>query len=149
MSVITHNHVFMGVIFIIGAVLTTVTWDIDAKIESSDCKSVNLKTANKLALIIGIIFLTSSLSFFGCSSRCENVMSGYNILTYIIVLLLLGILLIILGSIISASSIDSCSNSGSIASIWGLGVIIVLSCFIYFYLQYKDHIAQHLMAAAP
>jgi len=146
MSVVTHNHVFMGVIFIIGAVLTTVTWDIDAKIENTDCKSVNLKTANKLALIIGIIFLTSSLSFFGCSSRCENVMSGYNIVTYIIILFLLGILLIVLGSIISASSIDSCANSGSIASIWGLGIAIVLSCIIYFYLQYKDHITKHLTA---
>ena len=33
MSDITYNHVFMGVIFTIGAVLTTVSWDIESKLE--------------------------------------------------------------------------------------------------------------------
>ena len=139
-SDITYNHIFMGIIFIIGAILTTVTWDIESKLEDKNCNSTSLKTANKLALIIGVILITSSLSFFGCSYRCENVMSGFNFISYILSLTVLGIALIIIGTTISATSIDNCSNSGSPASIWGLGVIIVMSCIIYFYLRHKNTI---------
>jgi hypothetical protein len=140
MSDITYNHLFMGVIFTIGAVLTTVSWDIESKLEDTPCKSSSLKTANKLALVIGIIFITSSLSFFGCSYNCQSVMSGYNLGTYLVTLFLLGIILIVLGSIISAASVDSCMNTGSPASIWGLGVLIVLTCLLYFYLKFKNTI---------
>jgi hypothetical protein len=135
---VTYNHVFMAIIFAIGAILTTVTWDIDAKIEDKNCSSTTLKTVNKLGLIIGVILMTSSISFFGCSYRCQNVLGGYNLATYIGTLCMLGIVLIILGTIISASSIDNCSNAGSPASIWGLGTIIVLSCIIYFYFTYRN-----------
>ena len=138
MSDITYNHVFMGVVFTIGAVLTTVSWDIEAKLENTPCNSSSLKTANKLALVIGIIFITSSLSFFGCSYNCQSVMTGYNLGTYLISLFLLGIMLIVLGSIISASSVDACMNTGSPASIWGMGLLIVLTCLLYFYLKYKS-----------
>ena len=89
MSDITYNHVFMGVIFTIGAVLTTVSWDIESKLEDTTCTSSSLKTANKLALVIGIIFITSSLSFFGCSFNCQSVMSGYSLGVYIMTLFLL------------------------------------------------------------
>ena len=140
MSDITYNHVFMGVIFTIGAVLTTVSWDIESKLEDTTCTSSSLKTANKLALVIGIIFITSSLSFFGCSFNCQSVMSGYSLGVYIMTLFLLGILLIVLGSIISSASIDNCMNTGSPASIWGLGLLIVLTCLTFFYLKYKNTI---------
>jgi hypothetical protein len=140
MSDITHDHLFMAVIFIIGLIVTSASWDIDAKLQDTKCNSSSLKTANKLALVIGVIFITSSLSFFGCSSRCQSVMSGLNITIYISTLLLLGIILIVLGSIISAASIDTCTNDGNPISIWGLGVIIVLACLYYFFLTYRHMI---------
>ena len=65
-------------------------------------------------------------------------MTGYNLGTYLISLFLLGIMLIVLGSIISASSVDACMNTGSPASIWGMGLLIVLTCLVYFYLKYKS-----------
>lgn len=137
---VNYNHIFMTIIFAIGAILTTVSWDIDSKLEDKNCQSTSLKTTNKLALMIGVIFLTSSLSFFGCSYRCQNVMSGFNLITYIIILTILGLALIIIGTTISASSIGNCSNYGSPSSIWGLGVIIVITSIIYFYITYKNTI---------
>lgn len=135
-----YNQIFMLLIFVIGLILTSISWDIDSKLQDTDCKSVNLKTSNKLVLIIGVIFITSSLSFYGCYSRCENIMLGFNMLSYVMLLSLLGIVLIVLGSIISASSINSCQNNSYTESIWGLGLGIVLSCILYIYFQYKNNV---------
>jgi hypothetical protein len=79
----------MGVIFVIGLIVTTTSWDIDSKLQDKNCTSSSLKTANKLALIIGVIFISSSLSFFGCSYKCQSVMSGLNITVYLTSLLIL------------------------------------------------------------
>ena len=140
MSDITHNHIFMGLIFVIGLIITTTSWDIDSKLQDKNCTSSSLKTANKLALIIGVIFITSSLSFFGCSYKCQSVMSGLNITVSLTSLLILGIILIVLGSIISSASTGACVNDGSPISIWGLGLLIVLSCLYYFFSTYRHMI---------
>ena len=47
---------------------------------------------------------------------------------------LLGILLIVLGSIIANESTKSeCANKGNPTIIWGLGTAIVVSCLAYFF----------------
>jgi hypothetical protein len=134
----THTTIFMALIFIIGVILTIVSWDIDNKLQNVPCESSSLKTSNKLVLCIGITFIVSAMSFYGCSNKCSNAIVGLHYTVYIIAIFLLGILLIVLGSIISAASTAECSNTGNPASIWGLGVIMVLSSITYFYSQYKD-----------
>ena len=132
MSEITYNQIFMGIIFTIGLVLTTVAWDIESKLEKKNCLSSSLKTSTKLCLMIGVIFITSSISFFGCSYKCGSVMGGYSIGVYIITLFVLGIILIVLGSLISASSsTENCESNSSYSSIWAIGVFMVLTCLIY------------------
>ena len=124
-------------IFIIGIILTVVAWDIDNKIEKLQCTSSSLKTSNKLVLTIGITFIVSSLSFYGCTMKCGDNIKGVHYMVYLVALFILGIVLIVLGSIISSNSVKECANAGSPAIIWTLGVFMVLGTGLYFYSEYK------------
>jgi hypothetical protein len=53
-------------------------------------------------------------------------------------MLSLGVILIILGSIISADSNQNCQNKGNPSNIWGIGLFIVLLSIGYFYLKFKN-----------
>ena len=134
-----NTLIFMASLFIIGMILTIVSWDIDTKLEDSLCKSKSLKTSNKIVLCIGMILMVSALSFYTCSTSCDSVIAGVHYIYYIILMFILGILLVVLGSIIaSESSKVECINTGSTSIIWGLGLIIVLGCGFYFYTKIKD-----------
>lgn len=134
-----YTKIFMFALFIIGFILTYVSWDIDSKIQNLDCKSSSLKTSNKIVLCIGIILITSTLSFYACSESCDKTIIGFRYTYYISIMLLLGIALIILGAIISTESAkENCENAGNPSFIWGLGIIILLSCSFYFFNKYKN-----------
>lgn len=135
-----YTAIFMGTLLIIGIILTVISWDIDSKLENKKCTSTSLKTANKIVLCIGIIFIVSSLSFYTCSTRCNSSITGFHYNFYIFAMLALGITLIVLGSIISSESnkLSECNNSGNPTIIWGLGTVIILACGIYFYNEYKS-----------
>lgn len=135
----TYTSIFMISIFIIGIILTVVGWDIDKKIEDKKCTSTALKTANKLIYTIGIVFIVSSLSFYACTFKCGDNIQGVHHMVYLVMLFLLGILLIVLGSVVQANSKDECANSGNPTIIWTLGVIIVLGCGLYFYSEFKKN----------
>ena len=129
-----HTSIFMIILFIIGVILIVVSWDIDQQLQTLNCQSRALKTSNKLALSIGIVFATSSLAFYSCSRACGSAVSGFHYKIYIIMMFLLGILLIVLGSIIANESTKSeCANKGNPTIIWGLGTAIVVSCLAYFF----------------
>ena len=136
-----NTLIFMASLFIIGIMLTIVSWDIDTKLEDSLCKSKSLKTSNKIVLCIGITLMVSALSFYSCSTSCDSVIAGVHYVYYIILMFILGIILIVLGSIISSeSSKVECVNTASPSIIWGLGLIIVLGCGFYFYTKIKDNL---------
>jgi len=133
-----YNHIFMIVLFFIGIILTSVSWTIDSKLQDTECKSTSLKTSNKLVLTIGITLIVSSISFFTCTSYTDASFSSQSLTVYISSMLVLGIILIALGSIISAESVNECVNSGNASNIWGLGLFIILLCGGYFYLKFKN-----------
>lgn len=134
-----YTTIFMAVLFVIGIILTYVSWDIDSKIQDLDCKSRSLKTSNKIVLCIGIILITSTLSFYSCSKSCANTLVGYRHTYYIAIMLLLGLTLIVLGAIISSeSSKENCENTASPSIIWVLGVVILISCSFYLYDKFKN-----------
>ena len=134
-----HTTMFMSTLFIIGIILTIVSWDIDSKLETKKCTSSSLKTSNKIVLCIGVIFMVSSICFYACSTRCNSTITGFHYSFYIFAMLSLGIALIVLGAIISSESSKlECDNTGTPSTIWGLGVVIVIACVMYFYSQYKD-----------
>lgn len=133
-----YTNIFMIVIFIIGIIITYISWDIDAKLEATKCTSSTLKTCNKIVLCIGIMFITSSLSFYLCSSSCGNSIVGFHYKYYIGLLMLLSIVLIVLGVIITTeSSRIDCENTGYPSAIWGLGTLILLCCLFYGYNNLK------------
>jgi hypothetical protein len=133
-----YNHIFMIVLFFIGIILTTVSWDIDSKLQETECKSQSLKTSNKLVLTIGITLIVSSISFFTCTSYTDAKFEERSLSVYIISMTILGIVLIALGSIISSESNESCANKGNPSNIWGIGLFIVLLSLGYFYLKFKN-----------
>ena len=73
-----HTTIFMIILFVIGVILIVVSWDIDQQLQTLNCESRALKTANKLALSIGIVFATSSLAFYTCSRACGSVVAGFH-----------------------------------------------------------------------
>ena len=136
---INYNHLFMIIIFFIGIVLFSVAWNIDEKLQNTQCTSTSLKTSNKLVLCIGTILILFSLSFFSCSVYCDKTFdTGPSLLIHIASIFVLGILLVIMGSIISTNSINTCVNSGSPTTIWGLGIILVLISLTYFFMKFKN-----------
>ena len=123
---VNYNYIFTMLILMIGVILFFVSWDIDNKLQNTDCKSTSLKTCNKIVLCVSVALIVSSLSFFKSASKL-SVSSGSNkINLYTIFMFLFGIILIVLGSIISTQSVGVCVNSYNITSIWGLGAFIVL-----------------------
>ena len=100
---------------------------------------VPISTSNKLVLCIGTILIVFSLSFFSCSVYCDKTFdTGPSLLIHIASIFVLGILLVIMGSIISTNSINTCVNSGSPTTIWGLGIILVLISLTYFFMKFKN-----------
>jgi len=133
---LTYTNIFRISIFLIGLILFIVAWDIDNKLQKSPCISTSLKTCNKIVLSIGLIFMSTSASFAICSSKCSNSIYGYSAKVYLGSMAVLGITLIILGSIISANSTGLCKDSGNPTIIWGLGALLLVICVIYFYSEY-------------
>ena len=135
-----YNHIFMTILLFIGLILIGISWNIDSNLSTTNCKSYSLKTANKFVMIIGVMFFTSSICFFGCTSKCSTVIKEFNFMIYVLSMFVLGVILIILGSIISAqsNSVAECSTADA-TSIWVLGLLIVLTCVGYTGYKYKKN----------
>jgi Kef-type K+ transport system membrane component KefB len=133
----------MFLIFLIGIILTYSSWNIDAQLDSKNCTDVNLKKSNKGVFVIGIICITSAVSFLICNlsnSNSSNKSLNVNINFYALFILTLGIILMILGSIISSKSVNVCSNSKSFTTpIWLLGVLMILFSVTYLVVPYKSN----------
>lgn len=125
-------------ILFIGIILFYTSWDLDNKIQDKDCKSTALKTANKIVLCIGTTFIVSSLSFFTCSKYTGLEVDNFKLIYYVISLFIFGIVLIVLGSMMSSgANTPGCKDYGNPGSVLAIGIVIVLSCSTYFYLEYK------------
>ena len=127
-------------ILLIGLILFSVSWDIDNILQKSNCKSSSLKTCNKIVLCISVSLIVSSICFFQCSSQKNKPFNIENLNLYIMSMFLFGIILIILGSIISAQSVNECVNLYNTTTVWGLGVFIIL--FSGGILAYKNYSKQ-------
>lgn len=139
---IKYTQVFMITLFIIGIILTIVSWNIDSNLENKVCKSKTLKTLNKIVLCIGIIFIVSSIWFYLCSRKCKNSIHGLHYILYIYAMLILGFVLIILGAIITSESNKyiECNNKKDPPVIWILGTVITITSLVSIYNTYKNDI---------
>ena len=127
----------MILIFMVGLVLLFLSWNIDYTLEQTDCKSSLLKTSNKLVLCISVAMIVSSLSFFTCVVKTEKSFGSSTLGSYISIMFILGIVLIILGSIISSESVGQCESTENSSSILGTGLVIVVICLLYFFAKFQ------------
>lgn len=133
-----NSSIFMFMIFVIGIVLTYSSWNIDSNLESKTCTDVSLKRSNKGVFVIGISFIVSALSFAICEHSKGSSGGGFEpgMGVYSIFLLLLGIVLVVLGSIISSKSKGACKDAKSYSkTIWLMGVLMVLMSGSYIGMQ--------------
>jgi hypothetical protein len=131
---------FMFIIFVTGLFLTVHSLKIESSLDKANCKDVNLKRSNRAVMMIGITFIVSSISFTVCVNKCECGPGGYSMNFYLISSLILGIILIVLGSImIDGSKNKNCSPAkGSSKIILFVGLLIFASTTGYLYFENKD-----------
>ena len=125
------NNIFIGVMLILGIILFYTSWEIDSKLqEKRNCVSTSLKTSNKIVLCIWLTLIVTSLSFFTCSKVTDSNFN-FSLEVYIGLVTILGLILVVLGSIISGSARDACEVSGT-SIIWILGLLITACGIFYF-----------------
>ena len=108
MTKLTEDIIYV-LFLILGVITYYISWNIDSSIADSNCKSKALKTANKLLLTVSVMLISiSSLTLLGCDQ-----LSTKNKLIYSSVIIVLGVLLITLGSIIVANSGSDTACAGA------------------------------------
>ena len=142
------NTVFMLFIGFLGVLLTYASWSISAKLNEKTCTSSNLKNSNQAVNLLGLSGIISCVSYFICVSRSvcdkdtEDKSSGLAIYGYLSFVLVIGIMIIVLGSIIEVESKKECKGVSKYSGIiWGTGVGLVLFSLSFFgfngYKKYK------------
>jgi hypothetical protein len=139
--------------FIIGIIILLVSLKIDNLITINSCTDKDLRNANIGILLTSTILTCLSASYIGCFVRCKDCFSKNSKTTetnsvtgspifFNILSILLGIILIIFGSIINSKGKNCKDVSSNSNYIWGLGLAITLISFallsIRIYKKYKD-----------
>tara|TARA_Y100000389_G_scaffold35271_1_gene29993 strand:+ start:958 stop:1413 length:456 start_codon:yes stop_codon:yes gene_type:complete len=121
------NKLLIWFSLVLGILLMYFSFDIDSKIPNT-CKSKTVRDANKGLLILGMLFVATSLAMLGAPLICDcsklNVGEGPSEV-YAGFILLLSIVLIILSSLIKKSN-DCYVDSSSPAIVLGIGIIMLL-----------------------
>jgi len=117
---------FLIILLALGVALFYLAWSLDAQLEKTTCSNSTIKTSLKLLLCTGVVLITASTTLLANGISTDLSQTVFNI-----VMIVLGIFIIVLGSIIVANSNDG-STTGSNCKIigadwvWILGVIMVL-----------------------
>jgi len=125
----SYGAAFTITMLFLGVVLVYISWDLDGKLR--DCNDMALKNSNKLILALGSMLFAFSLASLRCS-RADSVGVPF----YLIVSMILGVVLLVLGSIVTARSTGTCFNSGSPSIVWIIGVVMILGSGFGLYNKY-------------
>lgn len=127
------NNMLVSFILMLGIILSVLSWGVNNRLKDKACVSTKLKSANQGVMVIGLIFIVSSISFFICISKCNcsqqtgNVSESKVFTGYILFCLVVSIILIVLGSIISLEAKEECADASKYASgIWIVGVLMII-----------------------
>ena len=128
---VNNHHVFMILILCIGIVLGGLSWNIDITSINNNCNDKDFLILNKSLYTLSLLMVGVSFSFFVCSLHCDS--KGFDsVMIYAIIMFILGIGLIVLGSLM-LQAIGKCKTlNSSMEVIISLGSLIVLLCIIYF-----------------
>jgi NADH:ubiquinone oxidoreductase subunit 5 (subunit L)/multisubunit Na+/H+ antiporter MnhA subunit len=122
--------------FIVGIIILLVSLKIDNLITNNSCTDKDLRNANIGIMLTSTILTCLSASYIGCFIRCKDCFSKNSKKTtetnsvtaspifFNVLSIILGIILIIFGSIINSKG-KSCKDVSSNSNyIWGLGLTI-------------------------
>jgi hypothetical protein len=118
---------FLIILLFIGIALFYLAWTLDAQLEKLTCANPAIKTSLKLLLSTGAVLVTASTTLLANSISTELSQTVFNV-----TMIILGIFIIVLGSIIVANSSDDGKSPGSNCKIqgadwvWIIGVLMVL-----------------------
>jgi hypothetical protein len=135
-----NNTLFFSMIFILGVILVVTSNKVDGSIQAG-CTSDKLRNANKGILVIGVVFMVSSVAYMICHSKCNCGGSGsMDTKMYVGFSLVLGIVLTVLGGIVKGQSDKAnCDVKGEVSTVLGIGVIMIVLCSGYLgYEGYKS-----------
>lgn len=149
------NAAFMIFIGFLGFILTYASWNIGNKLNKKACLSSDLKNSNHVVGVLGMTGIVSFISYFICVLRCgcdktsSYQSSGLGIYGYLFFVFVIGITVIVLGSIIEKESKGECKQASKYTGmIWGTGVCLVIFSTSFFgfkaYEQYKSKGAMRL-----
>lgn len=106
------SKVFLLAILLLGVIL----YMLSTKIENSACADAAVRSANKGLVVISVLFVALPIAFIGCQMGCEKMkpMNGKlkPCCMYAIFFLLLGVVLISLGSTIMGR-VKQCNGDAS------------------------------------
>lgn len=134
------NQLFAIGMFILGIILIVLNFQIDSSVHSTQCVDTQLQNCNKGILVLGTAAIVASASYLGCQIKSG---SGQSIITtemYASFCLVLGIVIVVLGSIMQsrANKSTSCTkakNKTTPVIILGSLMIVIaggyLSLYVY------------------
>lgn len=140
------NMFFFVGIFILGVILLITSQSIDNAIKAT-CTSTKLRNSNKGILVIGMMFVVSSVSYLTCHMKCDC--GGMGVLdtnVYIVFCLALGIVLAVLASQVTSESSGDCDVKGNATVVLIIGIIMAVGCFGYFvFTMYRSRASAGMM----
>jgi uncharacterized membrane protein len=130
MKDVKEHHFFSAFIVVIGIVLLVNSISIDNAVKNT-CASDKLRHSVRTMLVISVVFIVSGLAVVACC-RGQKECTAFGSLakeSYLIFLLLLGVILVVLASIIKseATKVQNCSVAGGHANMsLVLGIFMIL-----------------------
>jgi hypothetical protein len=125
------NRAFTLMVLIISYIITRISWEIENSLENPLCKNnQNIKSNNKVILLIGSSLLSLSFAFFICEFNCGSSFTNFSMNTYLIITGILGALLIYLGATTNLASKCITSVGNSPNTIISLGILLILGSAI-------------------
>lgn len=133
------NMLFFIGVFILGVILVITSQRVDNAIKST-CTSTKLRNSNKGILVIGMIFVVSSISYLSCHATCKcGDIGGLDTKIYLAFCMALGIILTVLSGIISSESSGNCDVKGNTTAVLIIGIMMIIGCPVYFaFSMYKS-----------
>lgn len=132
----TNQTLFALINFIIGIIVLIISLGIDRQITENKCVDKDLRNANIGIMLTSTILTCLSASYIGCFMKCtdcfaktpsptgeETSVTG-NAVFFNILSIILGIILIVFGSIIASKSKTCLKVKSHSTYIWGLGIFV-------------------------
>lgn len=143
---VDKNTIFMSSMLVIGLIFFYMASRVRSEIQAQ-CDSDKIRNATTGVMITATILIMASISYFVCVSKCGSGCGDTEMysMAYSSFALLLGIVMIVLGSIISAESKGPCTATAA-GGIWQLGVVIIIASLVSLYMDVSGDVKRALLS---